>query len=155
MIIEERSDQIVVIDNNGSVDTKPKTEYFMLKHKDFNGDRIYFKFNDDCLIHETFNDGIFNCMFKGESMQIRQPDKIVFCINWFKYNPDPDTKLKPFEDLFKTNYTETMQKEVLENLLISYEHRLNYLDDGIEIDNRFFINKNGVAHSKKTGCMNF
>ena len=155
MIIEERSDQLVIMDKKGIVDTKPKTEYFILKHKDFNGNRIFFKFNDNCLIHETYNDGIFNCTYNKESMQIRQADKIAFCINWFRYNKDPKTNLKPFEELFKSNFIETIQTDVLKNLLKNYDNRLDFLSDGIEIDKRFFVNKNGVAHSKKNNVYHF
>ena len=86
MLLEDREDQIIVLDLNGKVDTKPKTDYFVLKYKDFDGDRIFYQFDKDSYVQETYNDGIFNCIYKTERMQIRQASKIAFCIKWHQNN---------------------------------------------------------------------
>lgn len=151
MLLEDRQDQLIVLDLNGKVDTKPKTEYFLLKFKDFDGDRIFYQFSKDSWIQETYNDGIFNCVYKSERMQIRTANRIAFCINWHKNNKNAQLGLKPFEELFKKNFTKHIQLDVLKSILKPFEHRLKYHDDGIEIDDRFFVNKNAQAHFKKQG----
>lgn len=151
MLLEDRQDQLIVLDLNGKVDTKPKTEYFLLKFKDFDGDRIFYQFAKDSWIQETYNDGIFNCVYKSERMQIRTANRIAFCINWHKNNKNAQLGLKPFEELFKKNFTKHIQLDVLKSILKPFEHRLKYHDDGIELDDRFFVNKNAQAHFKKQG----
>jgi len=151
MLLEEREDQIIIVDLNGIVDTKPKTDYFILKFKDFDGDRIFYQFDIDSWIQETYNDGIFNCVYKKERMQLRQADRIAFAINWHKNNKNPKLGLKPFEELFKKNFAHNIQLDVLKSILKPFEHRLKYVDDGIEIDERFFVNKNAQAHYKNEG----
>lgn len=151
MLLEDRQDQLIVLDLNGKVDTKPKTEYFVLKFKDFDGDRIFYQFDKESWIQETYNDGIFNCVFKSERMQIRTANRIAFCINWHKNNKNAKLGLKPFEELFKKNFVKYIQLDVLKSILKPFEHRIKYHDDGIEIDDRFFVNKNAQAHYKKQG----
>lgn len=157
MLLEDRDDQLIITDKDGNIDTKPKTDYFMLKYNDYEGDRIYYQFNNDSYIQETFNDGIFNATYKNERMQIREADKIAFCINFHKYQKEaePEIRLKPFEDLFKKNYTDTIQLNVLKDFLKDYSHRLEFFEDGIEIDKRFFVNKNGQANVKVKGVYHF
>ncbi len=151
MLLEEREDQIIIVDLNGIVDTKPKTDYFILKFKDFDGDRIFYQFDKDSWIQETYNDGIFNCVYKKERMQLRQANRIAFAINWHKNNKNQKLALKPFEELFKKNFAHNIQLDVLKSILKPFEHRLKYVDDGIEIDERFFVNKNAQAHYKNQG----
>lgn len=153
MLLETRTDQLIIMDSNGNIDTKPKTDYFLLKYKDFDGDRINYQFDKDSYIQETFNDGIFNCTFQKESMQIREADKIAFCINFHRLQikAKDEIRTKPFADLFKKNYVETIQLDVLKDFLKDYKHRLEFLNDGIEVDQRFFVNKVGQASVKKKG----
>lgn len=151
MLLEDREDQIIILDLNGKVDTFPKTDYFVLKFKDFDGDRIFYQFDKDSWIQETYNDGIFNCVYKNERMQLRQANRIAFSINWHKNQKNSKLGLKPFEELFKKNFTKFIQLDVLKSILKPFEHRLKFHDDGIEIDDRFFVNKNAQAHYKKLG----
>lgn len=150
MLLEDREDQIIIQDLNGNIDTKPKTDYFLLKFgDDFDGDRIFYQFNADSWIQETYNDGIFNCIYKNERMQLRDSNKICFCINFHKTNKDSSHALDPFEELFKKNYAPKLETDVLKSILKPFEHRLNFVKDGIEVDNRFYVDKQGQAHSKK------
>lgn len=151
MLLEDREDQIIIQDSNGNIDTKPKTEYFIMKYADFDGDRIFYQFNTESWIQETYNDGIFNLIYKNERMQLRDANKICFCINFHKFNKNSVHAFKPFEELFKKNYAEKLETDVLKSILKPFEHRLKFLNDGIEIDERFYINKNAQAHSKKNG----
>jgi len=151
MLLEDREDQIIILDLNGKVDTKPKTAYFVLKFKDFDGDRIFYQFDKDSYVQETYNDGIFNCIYKKERMQLRQANKIAFSINWHKNSKNPILGIKPFEELFKKNFAHNIQLDVLKSILKPFEHRLKFVDDGIEIDERFFVNKNAQAHFKNQG----
>jgi len=148
MLLEDREDQIIVTDLNGNIDTKPKTEYFLLKYRDFDGDRIFYQFNNDSWIQETFNEGIFNCIYKNERMQLRSSNKICFCINFHKANKNSKLGLKPFEDLFKKNYAHKLEIDVIKSILKPFEHRLKYESDGIIIDKRFFVDKNAQANFK-------
>lgn len=152
MLLEDREDQIIIQDSNGNIDTKPKTDYFLLKYgDDFDGDRIFYQFNADSWIQETYNDGIFNLIYKNERMQLRDSDKICFCINFHKTNINSVHALKPFEELFKKNYADKLETDVLKSILKPFEHRLNFVKDGVEVDNRFYVDKQGQAHSKKNG----
>lgn len=148
MILEDREDQIIVTDINGKLATKPKTEYYLLKYKDFDGGRIFYQFDKNSWIQETYNDGIFNLVFKNEKMQLRDADKICFCINFHKFYGKSIHRSKPFEELFKKNFTDKLETDVLKSILKPFEHRLNFVKDGIEVDGRFYIDKNAQAFYK-------
>jgi len=148
MLLEDRKDQIIVSDKNGNVDTKPKTEYFLLKYIDFNGNRIFYQFDKNSWIQETYNEGIFNLVYKDASMQLRDAEKIVFCINFHRKNPTSIHRQKPFEELFKKNFVEKLETDVLKSILKPFEHRLKFVNDGIEVDDRFSVDKNAQAYQK-------
>lgn len=151
MLLEDREDQIIIQDMNGHIDTKPKTDYFMLKFGEFDGDRIFYQFNADSWIQETYNEGIFNLIYKNERMQLTDSNKICFCINFHKSNKNSVHALEPFEELFKKNYADKLETDVLKSILKPFEHRLNFIEHGVEVDNRFYVDKLGQAHSKKNG----
>ncbi len=151
MLLEDRQDQIIVSDINGNVDTKPKTEYFLLKYLDFEGKRIFYQFNKNSWIQETYNEGIFNLVYKDASMQLRDAEKVVFCINFHRQNPTSKHRLQPFEELFTKNFTEKLETDVLKSILKAFDHRLKFVNDGIEVDDRFSVDKNGQAYQKFDG----
>jgi len=151
MLLEDREDQIIVKDINGNIDTKPKTEYFLMKYVDFEGNRIFYQFDKHSWIQETYNEGIFNIVYKSGSMQLRDAEKIIFCINFHKNNPDSKHRMQPFEELFMKNFVDKLETDVLKSILKPFEHRLNFANDAIEIDERFSVDKQGQAYQKFDG----
>jgi len=147
IILEERSDSLIVRDLDGRVDSVPKSEYFTLKYKEFNGERIYYQFDKNSYVQETYDIGIFNCVLNGVRTQLRNSERIAFAINWHKYSNVKSKllRIKPFEELFKKSYVKNIQSNVLESILKGFDNRLKFRKDGIEVDDRFFVDKQGQA----------
>jgi len=150
IILEERTDQLIIRDLDGRIDSVPKTEFFMLKYKEFNGERIYYQFDKNSYVQETYDIGIFNCILNGVRMQLRNSERIAFAINWHKHSNAKSLllRMKPFQELFTKNFVKNIQLGVLKSILKAFEDRIKYRKDGIEIDQRFFVDKNAQAFFK-------
>ena len=70
-----RDDHLVVY-YNGKIMTKINDTYNNLKYGKYDGNRIFYKFNDEAEVQETYDDRIFNCTYKEETMQVRKSEKI-------------------------------------------------------------------------------
>ena len=70
-----REDHLVVY-YNGKVMTKINDQYNNLKYGKYEGNRIFYKFDDEAEVQETYDDSIFNCTYKGETMQVRKSEDI-------------------------------------------------------------------------------
>ena len=74
-IISVRKDHVVVY-HNGNIMTKINDSYNRLKYDTYEGNRIHYKFDDEAEIQETYDDRIFNCVLKGETIQVRLAESL-------------------------------------------------------------------------------
>jgi hypothetical protein len=125
--------------------TKINDTYNNLKYGKYEGNRIFYKFNDEAEVQETYDDRIFNCMYKNETMQVRKSEKICESIL--------DNNVDSYATVFKETYYEIHRIELITNLIkLSYGERVKLKNDNtFEIDDRFMVDENATAHYSKRG----
>ena len=157
-IISVRDDHILVY-KEGTVQTKINDSYNKLKYGKYDGNRIFYKYDDGMSIQETYDDRIFNCEYSGMKMQIRRADElcdVITCRDQTGYI-----------ELFKDCYYETHREELLMdmvrdsfgNRVVMRDRRRNDVKDKeynpldlssgnkiIVIDDRFMIDQHATAH---------
>ena len=128
--------------------TKINDSYNNLKYGQYEGERIHFEFNDEAKIDETYDDRIFNCTYKGETMQVRKSEKICESIN--------NNNLDDYAIIFKETYYEIHRIELITDLVKrSYGDRVKLRDDDtFEIDDRFMVDDKATAHYGTRGQRN-
>ena len=133
-----RDDHLIVY-FRGMIMTKINDSYNQLKYGEFEGNRVEHKFDDEATIQETYDDRIFNCFYKGETMQIRKSEELCDLIT--------DRSKDGYVKLFKLNYYEVHKTEILTKLVSdSYGERVRIRNGEYIIDDRFMVDEHGTAH---------
>ena len=137
-----RDDHLIVY-YDGKIMTKINDSYNNLKYGKYDGNRIFYKFDDEAEIQETYDDRIFNCTYKGETMQVRKSEDICKAIK--------NQNLDDYEIVFKETYYEIHKIELITDLVKrSYGERVKLRnDDTFVIDDRFMVDSNATAHYGK------
>ena len=146
-IIAER-DNTLILFMGSKVKTVPNTIYNQLKYRDFKGERILYRFNEDMYVQETFDDGIFNAFIKEETIQMRDGVKLCIAIKDHK-----DTNnVEVFDTMFKQLYFASKRHEIMQEMLSVFGERVQTKTTEKEtqyiIDDRFMVNDNGISHYK-------
>ena len=152
-IIAERDNTLILFES-GKVKTVPNTLYNQVKYRDFKGDRIFYKFDDNMYVQETFDNGIFNAFIKEETIQIR--DSVSLCESIIAHKKSNDTDL--YDKLFKKLYIIENKEKIMKEMMIVFGDRVKTirrkqgerLDEHTRyiIDDRFMVNDRGVSHYK-------
>ena len=139
-----RDDHLIVY-YNGKIMTKINDSYNNLKYGKYDGNRIFYKFDDEAMIQETYDDRIFNCTYKGETMQVRKSEKICESIL--------DNNVDSYATVFKETYYEIHRIELITDLVKrSYGERVQLKNDNtFVIDDRFMVDDKATAHYGKKG----
>ena len=139
-----RDDHLIVY-YNGKIMTKINDSYNNLKYGKYDGNRIFYKFNDEAEVQETYDDRIFNCMYKNETMQVRKSEDICRAIN--------NANLDDYALVFKETYYEIHRIELITDLVKrSYGERVQLKNDNtFVIDDRFMVDDKATAHYGKKG----
>jgi len=134
-----RDDHLVVY-YNGKIMTKINDSYNQLKYGKYEGNRIFYKFNDEAEVQETYDDRIFNCKYKDETMQVRKSEDICNAIN--------NDNLDDYAIVFKETYYEIHKIELITDLVKrSYGERVQLKnDDTFVVDDRFMVDSKATAH---------
>ena len=139
-----RDDHLVVY-FNGKIMTKINDQYNNLKYGQYEGERIHFEFNDEAKVDETYDDRIFNCTYKDETMQVRKSEDICNAIN--------NKNLDDYAIVFKKTYYEIHRIELITDLVKrSYGERVKLKNDNtFVIDDRFKVDDKATAYHIKKG----
>jgi len=152
-IIAERDNTLILFES-GKVKTVPNTLYNQVKYRDFKGERIFYKFDDNMYVQETFDNGIFNAFIKKETIQIR--DSVSLCESIIAHKKSNDTDL--YDKLFKKLYLVQHKEKIMKEMMIVFGDRVktihrkqgerlpehtNYI-----IDDRFMVDDHGVSNYK-------
>ena len=139
-----RDDHLIVY-YNGKIMTKINDSYNNLKYGKYDGNRIFYKFDDEAMIQETYDDRIFNCTYKGETMQVRKSEKICESIL--------DNSIDNYAVVFKETYYEIHKIELITDLVKrSWGERVKLRNDNtFVIDDRFMVDDKATAHYSKRG----
>ena len=139
-----RDDHLIVY-YNGKIMTKINDSYNNLKYGKYDGNRIFYKFNDEAEVQETYDDRIFNCIYKGETMQVRKSENICEAIN--------NDNLDDYALVFKETYYEIHKIELITDLVKrSWGERVKLRNnDTFVIDDRFMVDDKATAHYSKRG----
>ena len=139
-----REDHLVVY-YNGKIMTKINDQYNNLKYGKYEGNRIFYKFNDEAEVQETYDDRIFNCTYKDETIQVRKSEDICSAIN--------SDNLDDYAIVFKETYYAIHKIELITDLIKrSYGERVQLKnDDTFVVDDRFMVDSKATAHYSKKG----
>ena len=139
-----RDDHLIVY-YKGVVMTKINDNYNNLKYGQYEGERIHYEFNDEAKIDETYDDRIFNCTYKDETMQVRKSEDICQAIM--------NENLDDYSLVFKETYYEIHRIELITDLVKrSYGDRVVLKnDDTFVVDDRFMVDSKATAHYLKRG----
>ena len=137
-----REDHLVVY-FDGKIMTKINDNYNNLKYGQYNGERIHYEFNDEAKIDETYDDRIFNCTYKDETMQVRKSEDICPAIMI--------ENLYDYALVFKETYYEIHRIELITELIKrSYGDRVKLRNvNTFVIDDRFMVDDKATAHYSK------
>jgi hypothetical protein len=125
--------------------TKINDSYNNLKYGKYEGNRIFYKFNDEAEVQETYDDRIFNCRYKDETMQVRKSEDICKAIN--------NDNLDDYTIVFKETYYEIHRIELITDLVKhSFGERVQLKNDNtFVIDDRFMVDDKATAHYSTKG----
>ena len=134
-----RDDHLIVY-YKGVIMTKINDSYNQLKYGKYEGNRIFYKFSDEAEVQETYDDRIFNCKYKDETMQVRKSEDICNAIN--------NDNLDDYAIVFKETYYEIHKIELITDLVKrSYGERVQLKnDDTFVVDDRFMVDSKATAH---------
>jgi len=144
MLLSVRPDHLIISNDKGHIKHVPHDSYNLLKHRDYQGNRIFYKFvskANELLgeVQETYDPRIFNCDYNGERIQIRGIDNsndIAQAI--MKHNA------KKYQEIYKKIFFENNKTELLEALL-DKDRAILQRDGSYIIDNVFMVNTHGTA----------
>lgn len=123
-ILEDRSDLLVLL-SGGQVVTAAKTPYAELKYRHFAGNRVLYRFGDGMEVQETYNDGIFNCTYRGIHVQARSRDRVAEAI--LRHHATGDTSA--YAQLVAQEYGRVAQNLLLRHMLGGYRERVSIREE--------------------------
>jgi len=146
MIIVNERQKALIIYQDGKMISKINDEYNRLKYNKYDGNRIFYKWNDDNEISETYDDRIFNANHKDKTLQIHggHANDIASAIQ------SHDVEL--FEKLFKECYYVFHKTQIIEGIINNTFNRFGKRvrqtrNRQFIIDERFMVDEHGVAHT--------
>ena len=148
-IIAERDNTLILFES-GKVKTVPNTTYNQVKYREYKGDRIFYKFDDDMYVQETYDNGIFNAFVKEETLNIRDSAQLCECIQEHKNHGNSEQ----YESLFKKLYLVENKEKIMKEMISVFGDRVETKsnnDKGVYyiVDDRFMVDGHGVSHYKK------
>ena len=148
-IIAERDNTLILFES-GKVKTVPNTTYNQVKYREYKGDRIFYRFDDDMYVQETFDNGIFNAFISEETIQIRNSVTLCEAILEHKKSNNADI----YNDLFKKLYLVENKEKIMKEMVGVFGDRVETKsnnDKGVYyiVDDRFMVDGHGVSHYKK------
>lgn len=138
-LVDERENDFTIQSISGETDLRPKTPYFILKLKHFNGNRIFHQFSKTIRVEETYSDGVFNCYDNNKLIQIADKDAIADLI----FNKDIEGYIRLFNHWSEIRF----QEELIPLFFSEYSDRIKYdaEKERFIIDNVFCVSYNGNA----------
>ena len=109
MIIAKRDDHIIIRTKRDEYVHRPNDSYNIVKYGTYQANRIFFTWDKECRVEETYNERIFNCYYKGQLLQLRKANDICEAI----LSKDKEV----FIDLFKKNYYDLNKAQLLQGLV--------------------------------------
>lgn len=113
MIIAKRDDHIIIRTKRDEYVHRPNDSYNMVKYGTYQANRIFFAFDDEARVEETYNERIFNCYCsyegKEQLLQLRQANVICEAI----INKDKES----FIELFKEKFYDLNKVQLLQGLI--------------------------------------
>lgn len=144
-IIAERPNSLLIYEN-GKTKLYTADVYNMLKFKQFNGERIILntkdKKNGKVFVQETYDRGIFNVEYGGETLQIRDTIELSKAIDEY-LKTKTNTMIK---ELFLAKYREANYVRIMELMAKSFGKHVKVVKGEFVIHDMFMVDKKGSAH---------
>lgn len=150
MILEKKSNELIIKKPNGAIESVPLTPYFHLKYEKFDGDRIIIDMPDGRNITETFDEMIFNLTKGSQRIQSHPRDADLVSLSIISYI---DTKNpQGFDTVFDTClHDKEADINAIETMIRIYNGRIRVNDIGFIVDDLFIVDRKGQAHLVKEG----
>lgn len=144
IILDSEYETLTVQLPNGQILIRNIDEYNILKYQKFKGRRIIKRIDKDCKVTETFNEGIFNIVYKDTSMQLRDKIEIAKRLSYCIENKTSE----PIRQLLFDNIKDELKEDILIRWLYPFGSRLSINKDCIIIDDLFKVDMNAQAYYK-------
>ena len=109
MIVSERDNHIIILTKDNKYEHRPSDSYNKLKYGTYNANRIFYTWDSEARVEETYDDRIFNCYYKEELLQLRKSNDICTAIL------DNDKDL--FIEVFKRDYYNLHKAQLIEGMI--------------------------------------
>ena len=113
MIIAKRDTHLIIRKKNDEYVHRANDSYNIVKYGTYQANRIFFSFDDEARVEETYNERIFNCYckYKGKEqlLQLRNANEICDHI----INKDKES----FIELFKEKFYDLNKVQLLQGLI--------------------------------------
>jgi hypothetical protein len=141
-ILEVRPEQVICLEKNGNVSTRPNSPYYSLRYFKYNNKRIGYTFSDKSYVMESFDERIFNCWHEGRRLQLRQDlsEQLAAAIN----HHDMYGNVREYAELFNHAFQEEPSWEMLDMYLRNITG-VQKVKDGFIIYESFKIDYKGNA----------
>ena len=139
-LLATRKNVYLVEDNSGHIKTLLKDTFSKVKLTKFDGNRIFYKFDDVFRVEETYDERIFNCYMGEAHLVIRDGEKIAEFVL--------DNNRIGFEVFFKDRFYQHHKTEFIDEIIRSYGDRVVKIPDGYVIDDIWKVNNCGSSYFK-------
>jgi len=149
MILEERRNELLIRNDDYSIESVPNLPYFRLKHMMFGGKRIVYTLPHGREISETFDDMIFNITKDGVIIQTTPSKANMVALVVFSYINSKD--IEHFDFMFSNKFEESdVDIRAIRTLIKIYSPRVRMFKDGkwdgIVIDDMFLVHNDANTY---------
>lgn len=147
-ILEVRPEQVICLEKNGQISTRPNSPYYSLRYFKFGNKRIGYTFSDTSYVMETFDERIFNCWHDGRRLQLRQDlsEQLAAAVN----HHENYGNVREYAELFNRAFLEEPSWEMLDMYLRNIVG-VQKVKDGFIIYESFKIDFKGNAWIRPQG----
>ena len=144
-IIAETDGQYIILSEKRGVFPELITDYITLKYKHFEGNRIFYKWNNVDWLEETMgddgiHDGIFNCYMDGKVTQVMDAALVAKIVLEEDYDK--------FTNMFIEWHSIQIQQEFIKGMIGQFAHRITKNSERFIIDKNFSVTLKGIAYYK-------
>lgn len=141
MLLAEREKQLIILEND-NVSTVIRDDYNELRYKEFGGNRIFYKFADGMEVAETYDKRIFNCMYSGKTINVRDGNKVAKAIKEHQKTGNSEV----FINTFKQEFYEENKREIIYEFLGKFGDRIKMTKNMYVIDDMFAVDNSGTSY---------
>jgi hypothetical protein len=142
-VLEVNEQFVLVQDDDGIHKTLPNDMYMQIK-KHYIGNRIFFSWDKEHRVEETYDNRIFNCI----RIDNDQEQRVQLNNNHLLYKAIKDNNVELYNEIFEKKLSMVARDEVLEKNFSHYGNHVERNRKGYVINGMFLVDDSGTAFYK-------